>query len=229
MSIRIMSASWDLQDISTSQKIVLLSLADQANEDGLCWPSASRTSVRTCLSERATRKAISDLEKLGHLSRNYQPGKCTYYCIHPRSQCSTGLDAPMHHVPEPLHTMQETPAPGINIIINKHKKPNTSCGADKNVEENKTKINYQAIIDAYHTALPTLPKVKILTEKRQRQMRACCQAHPKFSSTEFWDAYFESVNDRAWYLGENNTGWKADFDWLTNKNNFVKMYERGCQ
>lgn len=55
MSTIIMSACWPLQGMSPSQKAVLVSLADQANDDGVCWPSVESIGRRTCLSERAVR------------------------------------------------------------------------------------------------------------------------------------------------------------------------------
>lgn len=53
MSTILMSNCWPLQGMSPSQKAVLISLADQSNDDGYCWPSIRTISVRTCLSERA--------------------------------------------------------------------------------------------------------------------------------------------------------------------------------
>lgn len=39
MSTIIMSQCWPLQGLSVTQKAVLISLADQANDDGVCWPA----------------------------------------------------------------------------------------------------------------------------------------------------------------------------------------------
>ena len=39
MSTHILSACWALSGMSSTQKLVLISLADQANDDGVCWPS----------------------------------------------------------------------------------------------------------------------------------------------------------------------------------------------
>jgi hypothetical protein len=92
-----MSSCWDVTGLTHTQKIVLLSLADQSNDDGVCWPSASSTAKRVSLCERATRKAIAELESLGHLSRHFQTGKATYYKIHPCMICTPAQDAPLHH------------------------------------------------------------------------------------------------------------------------------------
>lgn len=77
-----MAACWPLQ-MSAPQKAVLISLADQANDEGVCWPSVGTISKRTCLSERAVQDAIAWLQKTGMLYREYRQNKSTYYTITP--------------------------------------------------------------------------------------------------------------------------------------------------
>lgn len=110
MSNKLLDLAWKA-NVTHTQKLVLISLADQANDDGICWPSVSTTSQRTGLCERATRRALADLEKQGHIKRSYHTGRPTIYTVTP------ALDAPMHEMhpctscPPPLHHMQDTPAP----------------------------------------------------------------------------------------------------------------------
>lgn len=77
-----MSACWPLQ-MSPAQKGVLISLADNANDDGVCWPSIRAISVRCCLSERAVQNAIKWLEEHHALKRNERSQKSTVYTITP--------------------------------------------------------------------------------------------------------------------------------------------------
>lgn len=78
-----MSACWPLQGMSVSQKAVLVSLADQANDDGVCWPSVRSISLRTCLSERAVQDALSWLQTVGAVFRNYRANTSTSYTVTP--------------------------------------------------------------------------------------------------------------------------------------------------
>jgi hypothetical protein len=57
---------WPIQ-LPMSAKMVLVSLADQANDEGFCWPSIESLSVRTCMCERAVQKALRALEAMGLL------------------------------------------------------------------------------------------------------------------------------------------------------------------
>lgn len=57
---------WPIQ-LPMSAKMVLVSLADQANDEGFCWPSIESLSVRTCMCERAVQKALKALREMGLL------------------------------------------------------------------------------------------------------------------------------------------------------------------
>lgn len=86
MSIAIMSAAWALE-VSATDKIVLLALADHANDQGYCWPGNASLCKKCGLSERAVRNAIRTLEAAGHLTCHFKTGKTTSYHIHPGTTC----------------------------------------------------------------------------------------------------------------------------------------------
>lgn len=85
--------------------------------------------------------------------------------------------------------------------------------------------DYQAIVEIYHRVLPRLPSVKLLTDKRKSAIRSCCNLKPSYYGLDFWEAYFEAVSKSQFLHGENNRGWKADFDFLTKTANLVKIIE----
>ena len=84
MSTIMMAACWPLQGMSASQKAVLISLADQANDDGVCWPAVGTIAARTCLSERAVRDALAWLQAAGAVFREYRHNTSTYYTVCPK-------------------------------------------------------------------------------------------------------------------------------------------------
>ncbi len=85
MSTIVMAACWPLQGMSAAQKSVLISLADQANDDGVCWPSVATIAKRTCLSERSVQEAISWLQAVGAVFREYRVNSSTSYTVTPAS------------------------------------------------------------------------------------------------------------------------------------------------
>jgi hypothetical protein len=82
MSTILLGACWPLQMPPTA-KAVLISLADQANDAGVCWPAVGTICKRTCLSERAVQNAIRWLCQSGGLLVNRTPGRSTNYQINP--------------------------------------------------------------------------------------------------------------------------------------------------
>ena len=91
MSTYILSACVALQEMSSTQKLVLISLADQANDDGVCWPSLKKMAARTCLSERAIREAINWLSSTKILKISHRFNSSNVYTI----DCSLYNPAPV--------------------------------------------------------------------------------------------------------------------------------------
>lgn len=69
MSIKLMQLVWD-RDLPQSRKFLLLSLADQANDAGECWPSISTLATRCSMGRRTVFDGLADLEAEGWLSRD---------------------------------------------------------------------------------------------------------------------------------------------------------------
>jgi hypothetical protein len=88
MSIKIMTAVWDREDLSSTQKLVLLALADWANDEGLCWPSIERVAKKSSLKKRAVQLAIRSLEEMQFIRREEVIGKGNRYWI----------QIPVHHM-----------------------------------------------------------------------------------------------------------------------------------
>ena len=62
MSIRIMSAVWEHAPVDGGSLLVLLAMADFANENGICWPAIPTLAKKARLSERQVQRVLHDLE-----------------------------------------------------------------------------------------------------------------------------------------------------------------------
>ena len=82
MSVRIMSLVWEME-LPDSEKIVLLALADCANDEGHCWPGMPSLVKKCCKSDRTIQAAIRTLCAKGHLTRREVVGKGCNYTVHP--------------------------------------------------------------------------------------------------------------------------------------------------
>jgi hypothetical protein len=97
MSIALMTAAWAL-DIPTGEKIVLLSLADNANDGGHCWPSMALIAKRSGMTTRGSQLIVQRLVLSGHLTRTEIPGKGCKYIVHPaRGDGMGGYSPPEYH------------------------------------------------------------------------------------------------------------------------------------
>lgn len=86
MSIRIMSAVWEL-DLPQNEKLILLAMADHADDRGVCYPSVGRIAWKSGYSDRQTKTilaALRDRHVIEPMGSNVGGrGFSTRYQIHP--------------------------------------------------------------------------------------------------------------------------------------------------
>lgn len=80
MSTRYLNRVWhgDL-DLDHTETLVLLSLADQANDDGWCWPSTVHTATRCRLHPDTVWRIVEKLEAKGLVTVKRRPGQSSTY------------------------------------------------------------------------------------------------------------------------------------------------------
>ena len=85
MCIRIMTRVWDEGPSDRAELLVLLALADFADENGYCWPSIATISAKARLGERGTQKVLRRLEETGYVTVQVGGGRhgCNAYIINP--------------------------------------------------------------------------------------------------------------------------------------------------
>lgn len=121
-----MSQCWPLQGMTPAQKAVLISLADNANDEGVCWPAVKTIAIRTCLSERAVQGAIKWLASAGILAAQGRNGRSTVYQITPAAYAPPQEMRPAGNAPTPAAGAltpadpAEAPADAAPRTINNH-------------------------------------------------------------------------------------------------------------
>lgn len=68
MSVKALTWAFE-QPVSATEKVVLLALADHADNSGLCWPSIALLMQRAHVGERTVQRAVQSLEQGGFLVR----------------------------------------------------------------------------------------------------------------------------------------------------------------
>jgi hypothetical protein len=119
MSVGIMTAAWTV-DLHPGDKLVLLALADCANDEGHCWPGLASLCRKTGKCKRSLQEALRVLDKAGHITRIENPGKGMNYTVHPVAEnatrgktCTGSKNTPKpvaKSAPKPLRTIKSSEA-----------------------------------------------------------------------------------------------------------------------
>jgi hypothetical protein len=124
VSFKVTNWAWSRSESRNGARLVLLALADRADDKGLSWPSIDDLVERTKLSPRAVQKAIANLVEIGELEVENGGGRhrSNRYRITPKPRTSDGVtdeepstsdgvstEETPHSAPETPHFEAETP------------------------------------------------------------------------------------------------------------------------
>ncbi|HEJ7302286.1 helix-turn-helix domain-containing protein [Serratia marcescens] len=229
MSMELMVRAMKIKVGNPLRKLVLLKLADNASDQGECWPSVPYIAEQCEISERSVQNHIQQLVKDGLVrieKRLAENGLNRSNVYHITLSGSGANPAPYGAAPAPGGGA--APAPRISQSFEpvNESPPNPLEGDDAGAPD-KSKIKYQDVADAYNEILgDRLPKVQELNDKRKRQIkRLLGELHePTLDAVK---AYLETFADTAgpFYFGDNNRGWRAGFDYLLRSEVLVKTRE----
>ena len=97
MSTRASNWVWELEDLGPSEMLVLLALADQANDAGVAWPAQGSLARRARQTDRNVRRMLVKLERMGLLSverRSSSHGrKSNRYRLHVGARIGESLES----------------------------------------------------------------------------------------------------------------------------------------
>lgn len=100
--------------------------------------------------------------------------------------------------------------------VNKEKKDNK--------KEDKPSVPYQKIKDLYNQICgEILPSIRTVSDRRRKHLRARWKEE---GNLQVFEELFQKTINNDFLTGDNDRGWKADFDWLIkNQTNFNKVLE----
>jgi len=219
MSIALMTVVWAI-DLPDSQKLVLLALADAANDEGHCWPSMASLARKCSKGERTVQGVIKALETAGHITRRENPGKGCDYLVHPRSGCAPQKPHPRSERRKPPQPLRTTPAAAADKPKENHKEP--SKGKVAASDDAPLSVN-ELVSDWNEFAAPLgLRQVVVLSDARRKKAASRLK---RFPDIKLWRRAFSNIRGSPFCLGENERGWKADFDFLLQDKSFAKLIE----
>lgn len=129
MSVKISHWVWQESDAKGNDLLVLLALADNANDQGECWPSMAYLANKTRLHTNTIRKRLNSLRASGIVSWGERPGGSNLFVIDittPTKMCTPTESVPLHPgCTPPLHPrVYPTPTPwGVDEPSMNHQEP----------------------------------------------------------------------------------------------------------
>ena len=162
MSVRLVANVLDyVHGIPHGAKLVLLCLADYADDQGKCWPSFQRLSDRCDMSRRHVIRVVADLEEWGLVSRlEERPYKPTIY----------GLRIPTsdtHVTAKPTEVVTPTPLVTPTSLVTPMSPPSdTHVTTTSDIAMSpKPPINHQETVISRKAAKTPIPDPFMVTEE----------------------------------------------------------------
>ena len=88
----------------------------------------------------------------------------------------------------------------------------------------ESSVPYEKIRELYNSTCKSLSQVRSLSTKRKSHLKARFEQF-KYNLKTF-EEVFKKLEDSEFCKGDNDRGWKADFDWIMqNDNNMLKVLE----
>ena len=248
MSMELTAKALDTEVGNSLRKLILVKLADNANDQGIAWPShqhladiceTTRRSVITHLGKLAAMGFISIKQRKTAADRN----QSNLYFLHPdkwpkvqRTQNKAGC--------ENFSPLEEEAEENTSEKLSHSSKPNTPSSDPTSltssdpisqrtshslepIKENicnlgKADFSAEQIVELFNQFLPSLPKVKKLTSTRISAITA--RTKQELKTLNAWRDFFDAVSNSDFLMGKTSS-WQATFDWITKESNFVKIIE----
>jgi len=141
--------------ISSTEKLVLIALADHVNEAGECWPSLVRLMDLTGFSRQGVVNAVHRLEQHGLIRRVKRSGRATVYDLSELSNQSTTLtsDEPTSQrgVPVPVNDVDWTSQRGVP--------EQNSNKPSEQTKEAEAVVDIGAVYTAYQSEIGMMSKL----------------------------------------------------------------------
>lgn len=211
-----MTAVWALA-LPDSEKIVLLALADCANDEGHCWPGMASLVRKCSKTDRTIQTAIKSLCDAGHLTRREVPGKGCNYTVHPRSDFTPEAASPRNGCATPPKPVRGTPEAASGKPSKNHHEP-----SDDSASVDAPSLRPEHVQEFWNEIAPKLcrPAIRDLTPERRQLVKARIAQY----SLDDFKTVFAKCSRSAFLRGDNGRT-PLTFDWIMKKGNFQKTLE----
>lgn len=221
MSMRLMVQAMNCEVGNPARKLVLLKLADNANDDGICFPSYQYIADKCEMSKRSAINHIDDLIKMGFVTKKARKNKdgssANLYLLHleqgSENSALGGENISLGSENSALGGSEKS-APitshSFNLSINRVSDDENSANAERTDENKKTSkrekisVDYQGVMDAWNKVFDGSPihLLKTLSQERQKAILKVAKAmletpDVESCSVEVFTGYFQDFLSQA--------------------------------
>ena len=248
MSMRLMVQAMNCEVGNPARKLVLLKLADNANDDGVCFPSYQYIADKCEMSKRSAISHIDDLIKMGFVTKKARKNKdgssANLYLLHLEQG---GEKSALGGENISLGSEKSSPitSHSFNLSINRISDDEISANAEHADEKTKTSkrgkisVDYQGVMNAWNEVFNGSPihLLKTLSPERKKAILKVAKTMLETEdvgscSVEVFKEYFKDflnqANSRAnkfFFGGLDGNGWVAKFKYIMRPETFLNTFE----
>ena len=215
MSIKLQSQVWEeCTDVSGTKLLLLLALADFADDQCQCFPKIKTLAGRIRTDERVTRKHMKELKELGYVEvlDDSSGRRSNVYKVHvnPVKKDRSKKTGQKRQVTSDRSNPVKFDTPVLLRNIEPPKEPPIKKGG-KPPKEKVDDIPYDEVVALYHKHCPSLKRVRELNDKRKDLIS---YRFDKGCTLEDFVLAFKGAENNPHNRGESEGGWQAGIDYV---------------
>jgi len=235
VSVKIQARVWEYSQHGGTALLMLLAIADFADDDGRAYPAVATLAAKCRMQPRNANVILATLRKSGDLAIRIGEGPkgTNLYHVLPLQSIAPLQDiAPLHSNASPpaiqgIYPLQRS---AVNPSVNHHEPPRglPTCPV-------------QRIVDAYHRLMPDNPKCKVINDARMAQIKKRWKEAARLTCKPFgyatakdgiaaWEKFFAICAESLFLTGRappqpGKPPFVADIDFLFSPSAFAKCLE----
>ena len=240
MSFYLAGAAWRAK-VAPTTKLVLLCLADTANDDGECWPSLQTIANKTGLTRRAVINHVNILCRAGFLTKTNRykdNGEQTSSLLKIVAMPMAGSEQGSPGGVNEIHRGGEQGSLGVVNDVHPGSEPRSPepikepislepIKEPKDISPDKGRIHYENIAGIFKHLCPSLPRLKKITPARKSAIRNLWEEYKEGYSDPgmLFSELFQKVEASDFLTGRSGRWDSCNFDWVLNPKNALKILE----
>jgi hypothetical protein len=221
VSIKVMGEVWESSSAKGGARLVLLALADHANDEGYCHPSVARLARKSALTERNVQLILRNLERRGELVTLCGAGRGhvnAYWVLPPATVTRLTLEGKNAKNFHPLQTLEEkVKSTTEKVKTDAQKVKPTSPRTVKNHQEPSRTTTRLEVQTRRQTSLGSKsntckPSKVHPSSSADRTTLGTANGSSKGSARDAWAAWLTANAPPDWLEPEPWARWLGDLD-----------------